>query len=303
MHIVGYEPLSEPFGQGLPVAAQHQSALVGSVLQVAQFDVDGNGCGMVEHVEVAWSHSTFESPVGLVFVVLLFESAFHGLCQPAAVLAAVGMVEEHIYALAAAAAVNVQEDAAAILVALAVFAIQFVYLVAPLLQPLHLPQGDGGAHAGLAFAVVQIAVVAYTVLAVLYDDAHFGSLLHQVACQAQGYVVGILVFVQAMLSGPTYGTGIGTSVSTHYVETCPFEPVASHLHVSQFRAKEGFVQGGACVLGLVACFLTWRGSREWRQDVGHPQQQLTFAPQPLPVEADELFVLGTAGASVALQKG
>ena len=34
-----------------------------------------------------------------------------------------------------------------------------------------------------------------------------------------------------------------------------------------------------------------------------PQQQLTFAPQPLPVEADELFVIGTAGASVALQKG
>ena len=167
-----------------------------------------------------------------------------------------------------------------------------------------LRQGDGVAHARLALGVVQVAVVADAVFLVLDDDVHFGALRHEVAGQAQGDVVGILVLVQFVATHPADGTGVGASVSAHHVEARACQAVACHFHIVQLLAKERLVQSSAFPLPLFRGGL--RGGLVFvsprRKDVFHAIHQFLLPLQAFLVQLQELFAIGAPGASVALQE-
>ena len=194
---------------------------------------------MGQHIERTGAHGAPESAVGLVAVILALEGVLDFTRQALPFRAAGGVVEEDVGLGAAAAAVYMQEHGAAVFVAPAVLAVVAVDGFAALAQAFHLVQGDGLAFAGFALAVVEIGVVADAVFGVLDDDAHFGSLQQEVACQAQGHVVGVLVFVELVTPHPADGARIGTAVSAHYVEAGAFELAALGLHFGPFFAEKG----------------------------------------------------------------
>ena len=151
-----------------------------------------------------------------MLVIFPFEGAVDVFGQPFAVLASRAMVEEHIDLVFLPPAVHVDEDAPFVL--FLVFPREAVDGVAALLEPGNLVKGDGVAHAGFPFAVVQVAVVADAVLLVLYDDMHFRAACHQRAGEPQDDVVGVFVLVQFPSAYFGDGTGVGAAVPADQVE-------------------------------------------------------------------------------------
>ena len=196
---------------------------------------------MCQNIQVASAYGTREATVGLVLAVFGFEGCFHIPGETFAFGLAVGVIEEDVGLGAFAAAVYMDEDGPAVLEFLAILPVEGVDFIATLLKALYLVQRDGRAHAGFPFAVGQVGLVADTVFGILNDDAYLGTFLHQVACQAQGDVIGIFVFVKFVFTNTAYGTGVGAAVSADHIETGTGKAVGGYLDVSQPFSEQRFV--------------------------------------------------------------
>ena len=175
-------------------------------------------------------------------VVLLLEGRFEHARQAFALRGA-AVVEIDVRALALAAAVDVDEEGAAVFAF--GLALQGVDFVAALLQAGHLVEGDGAAHASFALAVVQVILVADAVFRVLDDDVDLGAAHHQVAGDAEDDVVGVFILVQFPLSHTADGAGVGTAVAADEVVAGTLQLVGGALEAGVFLAEERFVEGRA----------------------------------------------------------
>ena len=135
------------------------------------------------------------------------------------------------------------KEGTAIFVAFAVFGIKGIDFVTTLLQAGDLIKGNRVTHARLTLAVRQISVTPYAVLRILDDDAHFGALAKQIACQAKDDVIGILILMKLMPPHAADGTGIRTAMSTHEIETGSGQPVGCDCHITETFAQQWFAHG------------------------------------------------------------
>ncbi len=156
-------------------------------------------------------------------VVLGFKSILHRSCQTLAAGTVGGMVKEHIRLLPFATAIHMQEDGTAICIIPAVFLIKFIDFGTALAKTIYLVQRNSIPHAGFTLAVFEITVVANAVSGILNNDINLCPLFHQVTGKAEGYIIGVFVFMQFGIPYPADSSGVRPAMSADYVEAGAFQ--------------------------------------------------------------------------------
>lgn len=82
-------------------------------------------------------------------------------------------------------------------------------------------QGYGSSHARLTFAVGKVLVITDSVFSILDNDTDFRPLLHQVTGKAQSHIIRILIFMQFYFADSADSSGVGASMSAHYIKQAP----------------------------------------------------------------------------------
>lgn len=275
--VVGDKPLAYPVGQRLAVVGEDDALLVEAILDIPQFDEDRGRRRLPQHIQSAAPHRAGEPAARLVPVVLMGERRLQGFRQMAAFAVFFGMIKKDIRPVAFAPAVHVHEDRP--FVHLPVAAEEPVDLVATLLEAAYLVERNRLAHAGFAFAVRKIAVVADAVFRVLDDDMHLRAPHQQLARQPKDDVVRILVFVQLHLPDAADRPRIRASVSAHEVEAGPFQLGGNHVVGRQAFAEQRLV-----------VFPPGRRVFQRRKGVFHPHFQAVSLAELPAVEGDELLL-------------
>ena len=230
-------------------------------------------------------------------VILTLERILHAASQLLAIFATWSMIKEYIGLSPLTTAIHMEKYRTTILVFLSAFAIEFIDFHTTLFQTFDLIEWNRIAHTCLPFAILQIIIITDTVFLILDDNMYFGTFLHQITRQAQGYIIGILIFMQLMAIQTPYSPWIGTTMSTDNVKASTVQATARHIDMRKFLAEQGFLN-----LPLFSSNRLFSSLFQRRKHITYSQYQFFLAFQFLFIQPQEFTVISLSGTMITLQK-
>ena len=143
--------------------------------------------------------------------------------------------------MALATAVHMKKNGTAVFIVLTVLLVKLIDFGTTLLEARYLVQGYGSSHARLTFAVGKVFAITDSVFGILDNDTDFRPLLHQVTGKTQSYIIGILVFMQFYFADSADSSGVGASMSAHYIKTSALQTVGCHFYIGKRFPEQRFI--------------------------------------------------------------